>query len=44
MIASRTIPAEYIETFLPIQELDEIKPSSPNGIAPVGPDDLFLMS
>lgn len=37
------IPDEYITTFIPIQELDELR-ASQNGIAPIQPDDLFLMS
>lgn len=36
------IAENYIKTFLPIQELDEVRPIG--GIAPIGPDDLFLMS
>jgi len=36
------IAENYIKTFLPIQELDEVRPIG--GIVPVGPDDLFLMS
>lgn len=38
------IASEYIKTFLPIQELDEVKPGETGGIPDVGPDDLFLMS
>ena len=38
------IPAEYIKTFLPIQELDEVKPQTRTSVAPIQPDDLFLMS
>ena len=36
------IPAEYIKTFIPIQELDQVRLS--NGIADIRDDDLFLMS
>lgn len=38
------IPAEYIKTFLPIQELDEIKPQTNTSVASIKPNDLFLMS
>ena len=38
------IPAKYIKTFLPIQELDDIKPVADASIAPLKPDDLMLVS
>ena len=38
------IPSEYIKTFLPIHELEEIRPVSNKSVAPVSPNDLFLMS
>lgn len=36
------IPASYISSFLPVQDLDELQSST--GLAPLHPDDLFLVS
>ena len=38
------IPAEYIKTFLPLHELDELTPTTNNSVVPLASDDLFLIS
>ena len=38
------IDEKYIKTFIPVQELEELRPASENGIVPLSDNDLFLIS
>lgn len=40
----KTIPSEFISSYLPIQELDAIEPLNRTDPVPLNPDDVFLVS